>query len=448
MSQSKGSHWSGNRGTVTVQWSNSRGSLKIPGSPCIIRVGSESPDPKVDNMTTDIRRRKKDIVLAFDEPLMTPRRRLYPVKRIVLIFALTAGMMMYLLRDAVMSRILVPLALRIVPPAPVVKPTPQPRYELRTSFANDRSTMIHQQYGTMMDACRILQQCFVGSDVYGTPEVCKRSLDPTIKYYDSGFWVEMVEGKEDRLVGFLSIHHDVAHKARSQWQRTQQNQPQQSDDYHSLILYNVCIDEERRGQGVAKKMIPAFIDAMIKHYKLEKYAKATGREIDAQTGKPIPPLVVGLDVDMTSDTMAEAFSLYAKLGFVRWWTPCSSVANHKWTALIDTQLAWEDGKQGPGVNEKRDERGNVKKTTGLLPTRMADFPLARLLWEPKSYLKNAFNLGTGKKPNHFCMYKFHNDSFHGMAKTILSDPDSVSDFVLPPKDGSPVPEDDKLSSMP
>lgn len=396
-------------------------------------------------MNNDVRRRKKEMVLTFDEPLLNPRRRLYPVKRIVLIMALAAGVMMYLLRDAIMSRILVPLALQIVPP-PVVKPTAKVRYELRTSFANDRSTMIHQKYGTMMDACRILQQCFVGSDVYGTPEVCKRSLDPTIKYYDSGFWVEMVEGQEDRLVGFLSIHHDVAYKARSQWQRTQQNQPPQSDDYHSLILYNVCIDEERRGQGIAKKMIPAFIDAMIKHYKLEKYAKATGREIDPATGKPIPPLVVGLDVDMTSDTMPEAFSLYAKLGFVRWWTPCSSVANHKWTALIDTQTSWEDS--NPGVTERRDERGNVKKSSGLLPTRMADFPIARLLWEPKSYLKNAFNLGTGNKPTHFCMYKFYCDSFHGMAKTILADPDSPSDFVLPPSDGKPVPEDDKLSQMP
>lgn len=370
------------------------------------------------------------------------------MRRILLIFLLAAGFGVYFLRDALKQQLLIPLLQSLVPPPPPVKPDPKPRYELRTSFANDQSTMIHQKYHSMMDACRILQQCFVGSDVYGTPEVCKRNLDPTIKYYDSGFWVEMVKGKEDRLVGFLSIHHDIAYKSRNNWQRNQQKQSPQSDDYHALIIYNVCIDEERRGQGVAKKLIPEFIDAMVKHYKLEKYAKATGREIDPKTGKAIPPLLIGLDVDLTSDTMPEAFSLYAKLGFLRWWTPCSSVANHKWTALIDTQIAWDDARQGYGANEKKDAQGNIKKTSGLLPTRIADFPAARLLWEPKPYLSNAFNLGTGQKPNHFCMYKFYHDSFHGMAKSLLAEANGPADFVLPPNDGSPVPEDDKLSNMP
>lgn len=348
------------------------------------------------------------------------KKRIYPVRRMLLLLVVALVFGAFMMRHMIKSHVFAPILERLTPPPKLVV-EPKPRYELRTSFSNDPSTMVHQKYHSGMDACRILQQCFVGSDVYGTPEVCKRNLDPTIKYYDSGFWVEMMEGKEDRLVGFLSIHHDISYKSRSQYQRNQQKQPAQPDDYHAFIIYNVCIDEERRGQGIAKKMIPAFIDAMIKHYRLEKYAKATGKETDPKTGKLVPPLIIGLDVDLTSDTMPEAFSLYAKLGFVRWWTPCTSVAYHKWAPLIDTQLAWADERQGHGINDTKDPQGNVKKTTGLLPTRSSDFPVARMLWDARSYLTNAFNLGTGKKPNHFCMYKFYSDSYASMAKQLMEE---------------------------
>jgi GNAT superfamily N-acetyltransferase len=263
-------------------------------------------------------------------------------------------------------------------------------------------------------------QCFVGSDVYGDPVVCKKNLDPTIRYYDSGFMVEVQEGKEDKIVGFMSIHHDVSYKSRTNFSRKQQNLPPQQDDYHAFILYNVCIDEEKRGQGVAKKMIPQFIDELIRHYRLERYANSNGRDIDPQTGHPIPPLLVGLDVDLTSDTMPEAFSLYAKLGFVRWWTPCTSVANHKWTSLIDAQMNYAKDDQSYGAQDRRDENGNVKKSTGLLPTHNGDFPIAQMLWDPNPYLKNAFNLGSStNRPSHFCMYKFYQDSYGSLAKSLL-----------------------------
>lgn len=342
---------------------------------------------------------------------------LFSPRRLAALAAASLLVSLYLLKGVIRARVLVPWARTLVPApeAPVA-----PRYVLRTSFSDDPATMVHQQYQTGMDACRILQQCFIGSDVYGSPQACKRNLDPTIKYYDSGFYVEVVPGQEDRLVGFLSVHHDVSYRSRSQWQRSQQNQPPQTDDYHAFILYNVCIDEERRGQGLAKAFIPKFLDAMVKHYRLEKYASATGSQLDPATGKPIPPLLVGLDVDLTSDMMPDAFSLYAKLGFVRWWTPCSSVANHKWASLVDTQLAYREEKQGYSPGERKDEQGNVKRAAGLLPTRLSEYPLAKLLWDPQAYLKNAFDQGTSsKKHSHFCMYKFYSDSFHTLAKGIF-----------------------------
>lgn len=360
-------------------------------------------------------------------------KTIYPLKRRLVIVLLAIGLCVYFGKGMLMGFLFGPLYERLArlwtQPAPVIiyKEAPKPKLVLKTSFSDDRSTMVHQKYGTMMDACRILKQCFKGSDVYGTDEGCKRNLDPTIIYYNSAFLVEEVEGREDRLVGFASIHYDMVSKSKYQHQRRQAQLPPQNDDYHAFMIYNVCIDEERRGQGLGKKLIPLFLDAMIRHYKLEKYAKATGKEIDPETGKPIPPLLIGLDVDLTSETMAEAFSLYVKLGFVRWWSPCSNVGNHKWTSIIDTQLNYDTEKQGYTEADVRDAHGNVRRPAGLLPTRMSDFPIARLLWDPKTYLKNAFNLGSptkiAKKPNHFCMYKFHADSFQEMAKMLLLDPD-------------------------
>lgn len=337
-------------------------------------------------------------------------------------------------------------------PLIIYKEDTKPRLELRSSFADDPATWKHQKYSTLMDPCRILQQCFKGSKVFGTYDACHRNLERVMRFYNSGFMVEVAEGKEDRLVGFLSVSHDVAYKLKYQEKRRQSKLSSQHDDYHSLIIYNVCIDEERRGQGIAKRMIPQYIQELIKHYELEKYASATGNTIDPITLKPIPPLLIGLDVDLTSESMADAFSLYVKLGFVRWWTPCSSVTNHKWTSLIDFQLNYNTHDQGYHQDEKKDAHSNVMKAEGLLPTRFADFPLACLLWNPAPYLKNSFNFGKsrslGKRPNHFCMYKFQADSFHEMAKSLLFDPHSKSNFVPPPLDGSPVVEDDPTVKMP
>lgn len=359
-------------------------------------------------------------------------KKIYPFKRGLVLGLILLGLIGFFGRNLVKDRLLDPAYARVsrmwIDPEPVIifKEAPKPKYVLRTTFVDDAKTFGIQSKGTMMDACRILQQCFAGSDVYGSPEVCYRNLDPTIKYYDSGFMVEEMEGKEDRLVGFMSVHRDIAYKGNTQTQRKQNNLQPQHENYYSLIVYNVCVDEERRGKGVAKAMIPQFLDALVKHYKLERNANATGREIDPKTGMPIPPLLIGLDVDLTSESIADAFALYAKLGFVRWWTPCTSVANHKWASLIDTQFSYQkDGGQVFVSSEKKDAYGNIKRPAGLLPTHNSDFPMAKLLWDPAPYLKNAFNLGSSakasKRPDHFCMYKFYSDSFHSMAKALLPD---------------------------
>lgn len=335
----------------------------------------------------------------------TPRKRSLGI--ILLGVVLITTLILYLGRSFVITTFLVPLAKPYIS-LPQAVSEPKPRYELRCTFVDDKKTFIHQKFHTQMDVCRIMKQCFIGSDSYGTQEACMRSLPPTIKYYDSGFWVEMVEGKEDRVIGFLSIHHDVVH-----------NTKRGGDDYHALIIYNVCVDQERRGQGAGRKMVAGMVDAMVEHYGLQKYAQATGKEIDPQTGLPIPPLVVALDVDLTSETMPEAFSLYVKLGYVRWWTPCSSVANHKWSQLIDTQLAYYGKQQATASQGRVDEHGNVKRVSGLLPTKNAEFPFARLLWDPQSYTSSAFNLGSGKRPHHFCMYKFYSDNLATIAKALM-----------------------------
>lgn len=263
-------------------------------------------------------------------------------------------------------------------------------YELRYSFPDDNIENNHHREFSQMDACNILPHCFEGSKIFGTKDKCRKTMKNLLKNSVSGYWVEKKTGQDDRIIGFMTIDHMVLPKNGK------------GQQYHALLLDNVCIDSERRRQGVAKKLISGLLEATIMHYKLEKFAQSTGKEIDPESGEIIPPLVLGLDVDLNSPTMPEAFCLYSKLGFVRWWTPCESVLKHDWSSLVDYQIS-------PARNIKPGENMESK----IMPC-----PLSQMLWDPMKYLKDAFILKSDNKSSLFCMYKFYSDSYYSLAKVI------------------------------
>lgn len=153
------------------------------------------------------------------------------------------------------------------------------------------------------DACILLSKSFSSKHFAPDPvnfpdnplKACHKTLKNILKGFDNGFFYE-----GDRLVGFIS------------------GDPFNAADFSVVNLYNVCVRSEERGKGFAKAMVPEFVRQVI-----EKRV----------TKRPKQPIYIGLDVDFSTETPVAAFALYAKMGFNRWWEPCSSINDFDFSVL-------------------------------------------------------------------------------------------------------------------
>lgn len=91
-----------------------------------------------------------------------------------------------------------------------------------------------------------------------------------------------------------------------------------------MNVYNVCVRKGERGKGVAKAMIPRFIDSL------------RTRIIAKDHPEVVKPLFVGLEVDFETESAVSAFALYSKLGFNRLWQPCVSIKFIDYRALYES----------------------------------------------------------------------------------------------------------------
>lgn len=154
------------------------------------------------------------------------------------------------------------------------------------------------------DACVLLSQCFT---VFQNG--CEDILTKILKGFDNGFYYE-----GSRLVGFISANTDIVGTGTG-------------PKYGKIFLYNVCIRKEDRGKKIGKLMVPEFI-----------------KEIAAKRiTKIIPKTFVGLDVDFETETSVSAFTLYAKLGFNRWWQFCENGISHFDFKVLEGQEASAEG---------------------------------------------------------------------------------------------------------
>jgi ribosomal protein S18 acetylase RimI-like enzyme len=191
-----------------------------------------------------------------------------------------------------------------------------------------------------MDVCRILPLCFKSfaeTDLNG----CQNKIENIMTYFDSGYLIERAEGSEGsgEVVGFLSA---VSVK---------------KDKHNFILIYNVCIDESRRGRGLGRKLLSEFI---------EEYVSL--REL------PRDSVYIALGVDLETPSSAEALQLYGKSGFVQWMEPCSRLDKDS-------------------INSKR----------AICPPKPPLERLAEVIYDPKKYAHECFNGRTA--PIHFCMYK-------------------------------------------
>ena len=131
-------------------------------------------------------------------------------------------------------------------------------------------------------------------------------------------------------------------------------------------------------------MMPQFVDAI-----------RVTRIINSVNYNPKKRLFIGLDVDFESETAVSAFALYAKLGFNRWWQPCSSISSFNYHTLIDSDSS-SDG--------------------SLI------FPFAQAVLDRPAFLSDAhlINSEGPKVFTHFCMVMLWGaDDFGSIGKDIL-----------------------------
>lgn len=225
---------------------------------------------------------------------------------------------------------------------------------------------IFQSQGPL-NSCPMLYDCFPGDDsTFRNLASCQENMDYLGKYYDN-----TIALKDGKVVGFISCHVEYDPDNKNQV---------------AFNIYNVCVDRKVRGQGLAKLLLEETVRATINYHKLQDKR-----------------VLLALDVDFTTEMAAEAFALYAKLGFLRAWQPCRSVADVDWRPIF---------------NE---------------PNSLAvQSPLPRILAEPTKYLNDEMKgerpslrlrsrtRSTGPIFTHFCMFKFYDESFLTMGRTLKS----------------------------
>lgn len=162
---------------------------------------------------------------------------------------------------------------------------------------------LHRDNDPLSDACVLLSSCFPDNffglrpDLPNPLQKCHSNMRLLLGSYDSGF---MYEG--ERLVGFISSI-------------LEERMSSSGDESRPVVeLYNVCIRKEDRGRGLAKTLVNDYLKQLFADHNVKA-------------------ALVGLDVNFESPDSAAAFTLYAKLGFLRWWEPCRTIGRFDFTKL-------------------------------------------------------------------------------------------------------------------
>ena len=243
---------------------------------------------------------------------------------------------------------------------------PSPPASILSAFDDPSLTIVHHYPdkpgavhvpGTPLDACRILEGCFPDPEsIYHDHASCVSNMTYILRRYPSSSVIQ-----DGRVVGFLSLFVEEDPDRR---------------EHKAILTYNVCVDPKLRGRGLAKRMLKESIDALVAHKSISTKS-----------------LLLALDVDLTSQMAAEAFTMYAKLGYLRGWQPCRSVGDVDWRPLFDQPTS-------PALRS----------------------PIQKLLDAPKQYQEDEL---VGKNPSprlrprskgterldHYCMFRFYEESW-------------------------------------
>jgi GNAT superfamily N-acetyltransferase len=265
-------------------------------------------------------------------------------------------------------------------------PPQQQRYELRHQFANtepDVGKEIHRGYGKdepagPLDNCPMLAECFPSADsIYASYDACHRSMKFILRHYDNAIVIDKETG---RSVGFISFHVE----------RNPANKRQAA-----INIYNVCVHQEHRGQGLAKRLLSEGLAGVMEYY------------VDLRRRSPPPldePILLALDVDLRSSMAAESFSMYAKAGFLRAWQPCRSIADVDWRPLY--------------LADQRAE--SVSSPMASMLTDLSQYVANELEGrQSRRHLPSRSNSSNSSGNfDHYCMFKWHHEDWVTMGRAI------------------------------
>lgn len=238
-------------------------------------------------------------------------------------------------------------------------------------WSNEQNPTFHNAGDPDTDICVLLSQCFsiYAPDPNTFPEnplqYCHFSLPFILNILDTGFYFD-----GPRVVGFISASFS--------------NQI----GFSSINLSDVCVRKEERGKGIAKTMIPQFIKSVKE------------KRISAEVER----VYVGLAVDFKTESAVNAFSLYAKLGFNRWWEPCHHISLFDYEKL---EYQWIM------ANPPLSDQGSY-----YYPPTM-HFPMEEVILRGKSALNEMIYDQDDNVLNLFCMVMSHGeDDFESIGRRI------------------------------
>lgn len=257
---------------------------------------------------------------------------------------------------------------------------------------------IKQKEKLYSSLCPMLYDCFPGDfSNFKREKTCFRALDNVISSYDSSILMS-----DNEVVGFSSFYLE--------------NDVFVNSDRAALIMYNVCIHPNHRGKGLGVKLMNQSTTHWIEHH-----------------GRKNKKTLLALDVDFKSLTSPHAFSMYAKLGYLRGWQPCVTVGEIDWRPLyhgVDVASAASEGSPSPSPTPP--------PPTPLGPPLHS--ALSALLQDPTSYIANVLYPSAEDKSvqmrkehnrlpyrkrypvnqiyDHFSMFKFYGESLGSLVEPL------------------------------
>eukprot|EP00917_Polyrhabdina_sp_WS-2016_P016959 GHVP01036652.1.p1 GENE.GHVP01036652.1~~GHVP01036652.1.p1 ORF type:complete len:257 (+),score=35.20 GHVP01036652.1:2-772(+) len=146
-----------------------------------------------------------------------------------------------------------------------------------------------EEYQNVIDiegTCRLLQSSFPAG-IYAQPEQCRVNFIRTIERYDNIYGINRRNGE---VISLLT------------------SERLENNERRVIIFYNVCVGEEYRGKGHAKRLIR-------RRMRIEEEDRTLGGR----------KLIFGLDINKVNKSFVEAWGLYVSLGFIRGIKQCQGV---------------------------------------------------------------------------------------------------------------------------